>query len=132
MIVATVILSVAVIGLLSGISTSLRNAARLTAYDRAVQLARLQMNELLVDNKLARGSVVSGEFDPRQAGGLDAGWRARMTTFVMPPKPSSGDTAIDRIELEIWWMSGSERRTFALDGYRTHVIKSDELAPVPQ
>ena len=45
MVVATLIMAVAVVGLLSGISGATRNAARLRDYDRAVQLARLRMNE---------------------------------------------------------------------------------------
>ena len=49
MIVATTIMAIAVVGLLSGIAASTRNAARLREYGRAVQLARLRMNELLVD-----------------------------------------------------------------------------------
>ena len=51
MIVATVILAVAVVGVMAGISAALRNAARLTSYDRAVQLARQRMNDLLLDDR---------------------------------------------------------------------------------
>ena len=40
MMVATVILAVVVVGVMVGISGALRNASRLTSYDRAVQLAR--------------------------------------------------------------------------------------------
>jgi len=128
--VATVILAVAVVGLLSGISGSLRNAARLTDYDRAVQLARLRMNDLLVDNRLPHDAVVNGSFDPAQSGGLDAGWRARLTTFEKPPALTPGQIAIERLELEIWWMSGGQRRTFTLDGFRPHVMRPQDLAPV--
>ena len=49
MMVATIIMAIAIVGLLSGISGATRNAARLRDYDRAVQLARLRMNDLLVD-----------------------------------------------------------------------------------
>ncbi len=45
MIVATTIMGIAVAGLMCGISSSTRNAARLRDYDRVVQLARLRMNE---------------------------------------------------------------------------------------
>src|SRR5262249_17243765 len=51
MIVATTILGVAVTGLLSGLAGVTRNATRLREYDRAVQLARLRMNDLLADTK---------------------------------------------------------------------------------
>ena len=49
MIVATMIMGIAVVGLMSGISSTTRNAARLRDYDRVVQLARLRMNDLLAD-----------------------------------------------------------------------------------
>jgi general secretion pathway protein I len=130
MMVATVIMAVAVVGLLSGITGSLRNAARLTDYDRAVELARLRMNELLVDQRLPRNAVLNGQFDPAQSGGLDAGWRARLSNFERPPRLGPGEIAIDRVELEIWWMSsGGERRTFTLDAYRPHVLTPADLAP---
>jgi len=129
MMVATVIMAVAVVGLLSGITGSLRNAARLTDYDRAVQLARLQMNELLVNQGLPRDAVVNGEFDPAQSGGLNAGWRARLSNFERPPSPVPGQIMIERVELEIWWTSGSQRRTFTLDAYRPHVLRPADLAP---
>lgn len=127
--VATVIMAVAVVGLLSGISGALRNAARLTDYDRAVQLARLRMNELLVDQRLPRDAVVNGDFDPSLSGGLEAGWRARLSNFEKPPSPGPGQITLDRVELEIWWMSGSQRRTFTLDAFRPHVLTPADLAP---
>jgi type II secretory pathway pseudopilin PulG len=130
MMVATVIMAVAIVGLLSAITGALRNAARLTDYDRAVQLARLRMNELLLDQRLPYDAVVNGQFDPAQSGGLDAGWRARLTNFEKPPALAPGQIAIERVELEIWWMSGSQRRTFTLDAYRPHVLRPQDLVPV--
>ena len=127
MIVATTIMGIAVVGLLSGISGATRNAARLRDYDRAVQLARLRMNDLMLDQRLARNMVMSGPFDPAFSGGVESGWEARLTAFEMPPVPSPGQLALDRIELRIWWMSGKERRTFTLDGYRPHVIAPSEV-----
>ena len=46
MLVATLIMGLAVVGLLSGISTSMRNAARLADYDRVTLLARARQREL--------------------------------------------------------------------------------------
>jgi len=43
--VATVIMGIAVAGLIAGLSQSVRNAARLSDYDRAAMLARTKMNE---------------------------------------------------------------------------------------
>ena len=44
--VATTIMAIAVVGLLSSLSASLRNAARLTDNDRSALLARRKMDEL--------------------------------------------------------------------------------------
>ena len=129
MIVATVILAVAVVGLLSGISGALRNAARLTAYDRAVQLGRLRMNELLADSRLPRDTVLTGQFDSQLTGGLEAGWQARLENFEMPPNPRPGQMSLDRIELQVWWMAGSARRTFTLDSFRQRLLQAKDLVP---
>jgi type II secretory pathway pseudopilin PulG len=129
MIVATAIMGVAVVTLLSTLSTSTRNAVRLQDYDRAVQLGRVRMNELILDRTLPHNSIVSGEFDPAQTGGLQAGWRARLTLFEMPPHPNAGDTAIDRLELEVWWASNARERTFTLDAYRPRILQPADLAP---
>jgi general secretion pathway protein I len=129
MVVATLIMAIAVVGLLSGISGATRNAARLRDYDRAVQLARLRMNDLLMDYGFARDTVVSGLFDPAQTGGIEAGWRAHLTNFEMPPSPAAGQLALDRIELEVWWGSGDRRRTFTLDAFRSRVLRPGDMAP---
>ena len=52
MLVATVIMGMAVVGLLSNISTSLQHASRLIEHDRAALAARRTMDELLVDSRL--------------------------------------------------------------------------------
>ena len=127
MIVAMVILAVAIVGLLSGISGAMRNAARLTAYDRVVQLARLRMNDLLMDSRMPRNQVVRGEFDAAQTGGVTAGWQARLTPFEAPPNTGAGQVEMQRVELEIWWMAGPERRTFTLDAYRPHKLRPEEM-----
>lgn len=118
MLVATLILGVAVVGLLSNISTSMRNAARLTDYDRAALLARQKMDELLLDPRLGNFATLEGAFDPALAGGVQAGWRARLTPFEMPPKAGPGVPILQRLELEIWWMNGEQRRSLALEGFR--------------
>ena len=45
-------------------------------------------------------------------GGVEAGWRARVTPFEMPPSHGPGTPILERIELEVWWMAGEKRRTF--------------------
>ena len=129
MLVATTIMAIAVVGLLSGIAGSTRNAARLREYGRAVQLARLRMNELLADPRLPREVVLQGPYDPALSGGLEAGWQARLSNFESLPTSTPGQMSLDRIELQVWWMSGTQRRTFTLDGFRPRVMKPEDFVP---
>jgi general secretion pathway protein I len=116
--VATAIMGIAVAGVLSGLSTASRNAARITQYDRAAILARSKMDELLVDFSIRRGAPIEGRFTPQAAGGVEAGWRAVITPFETQDPSGAGYYVIDRVALEIWWMDESTRRSFSLDGYR--------------
>lgn len=92
--VATTIMGLAVVGLLSGISQSLRNADRVTEYDRAALLARSKMDELLLNYQLPKNTVISGEFPPPVVGGKQGGWRAKITPFEVPPNPAAGGEMI--------------------------------------
>lgn len=123
MIVASTVMAIAVVGLLSGIAGATRNAARLRDYERVVQLARMQMDFLLADQTVM--GARTGAFDPRQTGGMEAGWQARVTPSQMPPNPSQGQPVLDRVELEIWWMQGDQRRTFTLDAFRTRFLSGN-------
>jgi type II secretion system protein I len=125
--VATTIMAIAVVGVLSALSSTVRNAARLTDYDRAVMLGRSKIDELLLDVHFPRGTLVQGSFDPFVMGGMEGGWSAQLSHFEMPPSPAPGDQALDRMQLQIWWMSGSQRRTFALEGYRASVLRPEDL-----
>ncbi len=119
-------MAVAVTGLLSALSTSLRSAARLTDYDRAVLLARQKMDELLIADKLPKQTPFEGTWDAGTTGGTQMGWRARLTPFEAPPNAGPGVAYLERIELEIWWMSGEQRRTFSLEGFRRAVALTPE------
>ena len=127
MLVATTIMGIAVAGLMSGISSSTRNAARLRDYDRVVQLARLRMNTLLADPSAPR----EGLFDPAITGGLECGWSAQAGVAESATSaPTTGDWVLDRVQLEIWWMSGAARRTFTLESYRRRKLRpQDSGAP---
>lgn len=118
MLVATLIMGIAVVSLLASISASLRNAGRLTDYDRAALLARHKMDELLLDQGLPRLVPIEGQFDPQFTGGVEAGWRAQIAPFEAPPEAKPGAFILERVELEIWWMSGSRRHSLALEGFR--------------
>ena len=128
MIVATTIMAVAIVGLLAGLSGTTRNAARLQDYDRAVQLGRERMNELLLDAGMPHNTEVSGVFDPRLTGGVESGWHARLSDFEMPPMLRPGEASLDRLQLEVWWKSGARTRTFSLDAYKPHVLTPQEVA----
>ena len=134
MIVATTIMAVAVVGLLGAISGAERNAARLREYDRATQLARLEMNELLLNFQAPRDTDIGGSFDSSLTGGIEAGWHARISVFQAPPVPPAvGQLVLDRIRLQVWWKSGTAERTFTLDGYRRRMLLPADIAPgVPQ
>ena len=127
MLVATLIMGMAVIGLMAEITASMRNASRVTNRDRAALLARSKMDELLLDPLFPLDTPVEGAFDRSLTGGVEGGWRARLTRFEMPPNPAPGQQTLDRMSLEIWWMAGGERRTFALGGYRTNVLRAEDL-----
>ncbi len=124
--VATTVMAVAVSGLLAALSTSLGNAARLTGHDRAALAARRTMDELLTLPRLPRLVEMEGAWDP--AMGVPGGWRARVSPFEMPPAPGPRARVLDRIELEVWWMSGDRRRTFTLEAFRAGMLEPEDLA----
>jgi general secretion pathway protein I len=120
--VATTIMGIAVVTLMSGISTSVRNATRLTDYDRAALLARAKMDSLLTDPKLPQHVTLEEPFDPALLGGARGGWRAQVTPFETAPGAGPGAPSLDRLQLEIWWMSADQRRSFSLEGFRRGVV----------
>jgi general secretion pathway protein I len=128
MLVATLIMGIAVVGLLSNISASLRNASRLTDYDRAAVLARQKMDELLLDQRLPLGMPLESSFDRAVTGGVEAGWRAQVTPFEALPDAGPGSDVLQRIELEIWWTNGGKRRTMNLEGFRRAKLTAREPA----
>lgn len=115
--VATVIMGVAVSGMIVGLSQSVKNASRLADYDRAAMLARTKMNDLLLDVTLPFDGTVQGEFDK------DHGWRAVLKPFDVPPYAGPGTKILQQVALEIWWqpVSGT-RRNMDLTGYRVTMI----------
>lgn len=113
--VATTIMGVAVVTMLSALSTSVRNASRLADYDRAALLARARMDTLLADPALPVGVTIDQPIDPASLGGARGGWQALVTPFEPAP---NGTPSLERVQLRIWWMSGPNKRTFELDGYR--------------
>ncbi len=128
--VATLVMAIAVAGLMGAISTSLRNAARLTDHDRAVLLGHQKMDELLLATGLEKGVPIDGTWGPEVTGGSIMGWRARLTPFEVPKGGGVGKPFVERVELEIWWMNGSQRRSFSLQGFHRAVLTRADLTAV--
>jgi general secretion pathway protein I len=127
LLVATVIMATAVTGLLAALSTSMRNAARLTEYDRAAMLANRKMEELLSQGRLPRNAPLAANFDPSQTGGIPMGWRARVAAFELPPNPGPGQFVIDRVELQVWWRIADRERVFSLESYRRSLLTPEDM-----
>ena len=120
--VATTIMGVAVVTLMSGLSGSARNTMRLTDYDRVALVARAKMDALLVDPKLPQQIVIDEPLDPVLLGGAKGGSRTRVTPFEARQGAGPGTPSLDRVQLEIWWMAGDQRRSFTLEGYRRGIV----------
>lgn len=125
--VATLIMAIAVTGVLSALSTSMRNAARLTNYDRAVNLARQKMDELMLATDAPTMVPIDGTWPPDVVGATPTGWHAVITPFEVPPNPRPGIAILERIQLEVWWMSGEQKRTFKLEGFRRGIMNPAEV-----
>jgi general secretion pathway protein I len=128
--VASVVMAIAITGLLSALSTSMRNAARLTEYDRAALLGRQKMDELLLSKQVPKSMILQGTWGPEETSGVQTGWRARITPFEAPPQAGEGTPILERVQLEIWWMNGVQRKSFSLDGFRRGVLTPDEVGLV--
>lgn len=126
--VATLVMAIAVAGLMGAISTSLRNAARLTDHDRAVLLGHQKIDELMIATGLEKGVAFQGTWGPEVTGGTNMGWIARLTPFEIPQNRALGTPFVERVEVEIWWMSGTQRRSFRLEGYHRAILTPADLA----
>jgi len=117
--VATVIMGLAVAGLIAGLSQSVRNASRLTDYDRAAMLARTKMNDLLLDANEPFDGTLEGRFDSDEAGPMSSGWRASFGPFDVPTNAGPGTMILQRVGLELWWEPKTgTRRSIHLEGFR--------------
>lgn len=123
--VATVLMAIAVVGLLGNLRTSLANVSRLNDYDRAAILARRQMDALLAQRSLPKGVPIEGLWPVEATGRLPAGWRAMITPYEADVNPGAplppGQRFIERIELIVWWGPNEKRRTVKLESFRSGV-----------
>lgn len=127
MLVATLILGVAVAGVLSNISVSLRTAAKVTDYDRAALIARRKMDELLTGTRLPRFAVAGGPLDP--ATGLEGGWSVRVEPFEAPAQAGPGTLVLDRLVLDLWWKQGPRTRRVQLEAFRRAAVAPPGAQP---
>jgi general secretion pathway protein I len=127
--VATALMGIAVAGVLSALSATARNAARVNESDLAVRLARQKMDELLLDPRLPYQTPLEGRWDERLIG-TRAGWRAVVRPFEALPGSGPMSPVLESIVLEVWWMSGpAQRRTLQIEGYRRGLLPPDAQAP---
>ena len=127
--VATAIMAVAVTAGLSALRTSLRNADRQVELERAASLARRKMDELLAQSALPHGQSFDGVFSPEYTAGVEAGWSALVTPVeaaTTPPRPNS--IGLERIQLEVWWITASGRKSMRLETYRSAPFSTDDVA----
>ena len=116
--VATVVMGIAVTGLIVGLSQSVKNASRLADYDRAAMLARTKMNDLLLDVTLPFDGSVEGAFDPTQTA-VPTGWKAVLKPFDAPPNAGPGTMILQQVALQVWWQPASgTRRIIQVESYR--------------
>ncbi|MDZ7636714.1 MAG: prepilin-type N-terminal cleavage/methylation domain-containing protein [Bryobacterales bacterium] len=129
--VATLIMAIAVVGLLSAISTSLGNAARLSEHDQISLLAKRKMEDLLVA-PMPLGQPFSGQFAPAEAAGREAGWSAVVYPFEGNAVGQS-DAVLDRMVLEVWWNSNGKRRTLQLETFRARrLLDAGQIGRYPR
>lgn len=121
--VAATIMAVAIGTLLASINTSLSNASRLSERDRATLEAKRLLDEILADQSIPEGAAPAGRIDP--AVGLPEGvWRAQVTRFEAT-NTTPGSRLLQRVAVEVAWVSGRTPRRTYLEGYR--IAK----APIP-
>jgi general secretion pathway protein I len=127
--VASLIMGIAVTGLLAAISTSMRNASRLTSYDRALILARQKMDELIVAVNPPTGVLFQGEWPAEVPGQTPTGWKAIITNYDVPPQATPGTEILQRVQLDILWQDGDKQKSFQIEGYRRGVIPRAAVGP---
>lgn len=125
--VATMIMAIAVVGLLGNLHTSLRNTDKLSDYDRAALFAQHKMDELLLEPTMPPFAKLSGMYlageDP-----ASSGWLAVVRPYEYPPKAQAGTNVLSQVRLEVWWMRNDVRRTFVVDGFRRATLSKDDAS----
>ena len=69
---------------------------------------------------------IDGVWPREMTGQNPTGFRALITAFEAPPGARPGIAILERIQLEVWWMSGEKRKTFQLEGFRRGLMTAAE------
>jgi len=125
--VATAVFGIFAVAMMSALSTSTQNAARVTGRDRATLLAGQKMDELLIAKTVPLNVPFESQWDPSLTGAIPCGWRALITTFEAG-ETTAGASDLQRVQLEVWWGPENDRHTFQLTGYRRGTLSEAEAA----
>lgn len=120
LLVATALLGIAIVGLLTLITGSLSNAVVVRDYDRAAMLGRAKMNELLTVSPIEIGRPIAGQYDEGW------GWEAVVTPFEALPPVGVGGHLVLRIQVIIWWRNAMGRRQVEFGSYRTIRVSAEQ------
>lgn len=108
---ATLLLSVAVAGVLSSIAVSLSSARAVRDHERALGLARSAMEEVLATDPLPLGTTLRGSL------GEWAEWEA-VAQLDHRFQAGAHGTQLARIQLRVRWRSDGRRHSMALESHR--------------
>lgn len=114
--VAATIMAIAIGTLLASLNTSLANASRLSERDRATLEAKRLLDEILTDQSVPEGAMLNGAVSP-EIGLPDGAWRAQVTRFEAG-RTGPGSRLLQRVAVEITWLSGRSPRKAVIEGYR--------------
>lgn len=121
--VAATIMAIAIGTLLASLNTSLANASRLSERDRATLEAKRLLDEIITDQSIPAGAALAGQVDPG-IGLPNGAWRAQTGVFEAS-RGGPGSRQLQRIAVEITWLSGRSPRRAFIEGYR--IVKT----PIP-
>ncbi|MEP7362889.1 MAG: prepilin-type N-terminal cleavage/methylation domain-containing protein [Acidobacteriota bacterium] len=121
--VAATIMAIAIGTLLGSLNTSLSNASRLSERDRATLEAKRLLDEIITDQSVPVGAGLAGQVAP-DVGLAEGAWRAQVGVFETG-RGGPGSRQLQRIAVEINWVSGRSPRKAFIEGYR--IAKS----PIP-
>ncbi len=110
-VLATLLLGVAAAGLLGAVNRALAGVQAARDHSRAVTHANSVLDELLALPRLRVGQALQGSVD------ATSGWKAVAEPLQLP-NDRSGTTGLIEVQVEVWWLSGGQRKTLTLEGYR--------------